>query len=132
MTDQSKPTDGMNSSETQRIFTWLSKLALLLAANMSPEETTARAKAYAAMLAGQYDPRIYSLETLRDFAKRFKFWPSFGEITAALDLHAARIRVQDNPKIAATVRRQMAAITGAYDEKITGKSIVVRMQEVPK
>lgn len=63
---------------------WLKALGVLSAATMSAADAKAKIGAYAPMLAEEYADWCFTPASLAACAKAFKFFPSFGELAAAL------------------------------------------------
>lgn len=81
---------------------WLTSLGALVAANITVADARARLTAYVGML--EYPSACYTKASLRKAARRFKFFPTYGELTDFLDAQLAEIR---------TKRQRLQAIINA-------------------
>jgi hypothetical protein len=73
----------LKPAERQLVKDWLLALGTLCAGQMSAADAKTKIAGYAGLL--EHPPLCFTRETLRDAARRFKWWPSFAEIAAFLD-----------------------------------------------
>lgn len=126
MTAKQNNPDGTTSQEQrQAIGTWLSRLALLVAPSLSPDEVKLRIGALVIVLEGQYDPRVWGAEVLRDCAARFKFFPSFQELKPVLDMWGSVYRVRDNPAITRRVMAHIASLQQPHSNEPAPLAIAI-------
>lgn len=71
---------------------WLASLGPLVAGNISVEDARAKLAAYCGML--EYPAACFTKASLAKAAKRFKFFPTFSELTEFLDAQHADLRVK--------------------------------------
>ena len=113
---------------------WLSTLGLLVAGRMATADARARLSAFGPLLA-DYPVRVFTMETLREAARRFKWFPSYAELAELLDEVAREIgsRVPLRRHIAASVEpwppppkapEQLAQIAALVDQCRTALGVV--------
>lgn len=64
---------------------WLNDLSVLTAGRMSLEEARERMSAYSVLLADDFDATAFTRKSLAAVAKEIRWFPSFGDLHAALD-----------------------------------------------
>ena len=73
---------------------WLSDLGVLVAGSLSVEEARAKLAAYTSLIEGEYPRACFTKKMLAEAGRRFKWFPSFGEVVAYLDEVKGDLRVR--------------------------------------
>lgn len=71
-------------TDHEHVRGWLKALGSLCAGRSTPEEADARVGLYVSMLANEYPQAAFTRPSLAAVGKVCKFWPSYGELCAAL------------------------------------------------
>lgn len=82
-----------NRTDPAVIRDWLKVLGSLTASNASSAEANGKLSAYVPWLAADYDPQFFTPRSLKWAAERFKFFPSYAELTAFFGEHRALVGV---------------------------------------
>jgi hypothetical protein len=118
----------MAVSEHDLIRAFIRKLGLLSAGNLDTDKLDAQAEAYADVLEGKYDPRIWSRETLQDVSGRFRYLPSLSELEGVLRLWKSVWRVRDDPTITSRVQQAKAIAHGEKEKGAVNEEMAARIR----
>lgn len=118
----------MAVSEHALIQKFVRKLGLLCAGNLDTDRLETQAEAYADMLVGKYDQRIWSRETLQDVSRRFRYLPSLSELEGVLDLWKSVLRVRDDPSITARANEAKAIAHGEQPKGPVNDEMAARVR----
>ena len=64
---------------------WLTGIGMLVIGQLSEDEANAKIRAYVALLAPDYPPSSFGAASLKAFAARCKFFPSYSEVVEHLE-----------------------------------------------
>lgn len=86
--------DWMRPADDETVRQWLGDLGVLIASAMTVDEARAKLAAYTSLLTEDYPRAAFTRRTLATAGRRFKYFPTFGELCDFLDDTRGDLRVK--------------------------------------